>query len=389
MIPSLILFEVTVGKTTLASITAKALGWEMLDTDAIFEARHRTTIPEFIAKRGRDAMQMAESDILSDILHSNPTEKVIACGSRVIELETNRAVLKKFRENGLVIHVLRDKETVAAHIRHDQDPDAWERLVTLFRDCCSFEFASLTVQVPLDEDVSMDDNTNELSVIFKPVEQDFFKLLRFIHGVDINKVPTRGHRTYFLTLTFDDLNQAIPHLEELSIGVDLWAIRGDLMASYDPSYLSFQVATLRRHSTLPIVFTIRTKSEQGKYPDIDTDDTALLESLSAYYQHALRLGIEYIELGLEYPRSVIESVIPIKGNSSVIGTFFDRKDTCYWESPEMKLIYDNIVNMGADVATMILRAKSFEDNMSLRTFASSVEGGPIPLAAINLGIEVR
>lgn len=367
----------------------------MLDTDAIFQSRQRMSIPEFIANRGRDAMRVVEADILADALHNNPTEKVIACGARIIELEENRALLKKFRENGLVIHVLRDREAVAAYMRksdaHDQDPDAWEQLAALFRDCCSFEFASLTVPVPQDEDVSMEPNSNELSVIFKPVEQDFFRLLRFIHGVDTNKVPVtpRGHRTYFLTLTFDDLNQAVPYLEDMSIGLDLWAIRGDLLASYDLNYLSFQVATLRRHSSLPILFMIRTKSQTGKYPDVDPDNTPLLESLVSFLRHALRLGVEYVELELQYPRSVIESIVPIKGNSSIIGAFFDWQDKHQWESPEMRQIYDRIVSMGADVTTMILHARSFEDNMSLQTFASSVETGPIPLVAINMGIEVR
>lgn len=383
-----------VGKTTLASITAKALGWEMLDTDVILETRHQMTISEFIASRGLDALRKAESEVLADVLHSNLTEKVIACGSRVSELEENRAVLKKFRDQGqgLVIHVIRDKESVAPYLRRSaafkQDPNAWESLAAFYRECCSFEFPSLTVQtLQHEEDVSMEDSANELSVIFKPVEKDFFRLLRFIHGVDTNKVPTRGHRTYFLTLTYDDVNQAIPHLEDLSVGLDLWAIRGDLMASYDLNYLSFQVATLRRHSALPLMFIIRTKSELGKYPDVDTDNTPLLDSLTSYYQHALRLGIEYVELKQDYPRSVIENIVPIKGSSSIIGTCYDQNGTFRWDCPEAGRIYDSIVNMGADVATMIFRARSFEDNMSLQTFASSVEKGPIPLVAINLGIE--
>lgn len=361
----------------------------MLDTDAIFESRQRMSIPEFIASRGRDAMRIVESDILVDVLHSNPMEKVIACGSRIIELEDNRILLRKFREHGLVIHVLRDKDAVAAYMLksdpHDQDPDAWEQLAALFRDCCSYEFASLTVPLPQDEDVPMEANNHELSVIFKPVEQDFFRLLRFIHGVDTNKVPTRGHRTYFLTLTFDDLNQAVPYLEDMSIGLDLWAIRGDLLTSYDHNYLSFQVATLRRHSSLPILFMVRTKSQAGKFPDVDPDNAPLLVSL---VQHALRLGVEYVELELEYPRSVIESIVPIKGNSSIIGSFYDTQDKCQWDSPETRQIYDSIVSMGADVASILLQAKTFEDNMSLRTFASSVENGPIPLVALNMGIEV-
>ena len=383
----------TVGKTTLASITAKALGWEVLDTDAILEMRYQMSISEFILSRGYNALRSAESEVLTNMLRNNPTEKVIACGSRSIELEENRIALRKFREHSLVIHVIRDKEAVAAYVQksavHDQDPDEWARLAMLFRECCSFEFASLTVEAPQDrEDVSMEANANELSVIFKPVEKDFFRLLRFSHGVDTNKVSTHHHRSYFLTLTYDDLNKAIPHLEDLSVGLDLWGIRGDLLASYDPNYLSFQVATLRRHSTLPAIFTIRTKSTMGNYPDIEADNAPLLESLTSLCQHALRLGIEYVELQFDYPRSAIENVVSMKGNTSIIGTYFDKKDICRWEGPESKQVYNKIVDMGADVAIMVFHAKSFEDNMSLRTFASSVSSGPIPLVAINLGIEV-
>ncbi|KAF9453980.1 P-loop containing nucleoside triphosphate hydrolase protein, partial [Macrolepiota fuliginosa MF-IS2] len=105
-----------VGKTTLASIAAKALGWEMLDTDAMFELQHRQSIPEFTVNRGCEATRIAEAAILADVLQNNPTEKVIACGARIIELEENRALLRKFREHGLVIHVIRDAEAVAAYL---------------------------------------------------------------------------------------------------------------------------------------------------------------------------------------------------------------------------------------------------------------------------------
>jgi len=381
-----------VGKSTLASITAKALGWEVLDTDAILETRYQMSISRFILTRGYDALRIAESEVLINVLRKNPSERVIACGSRTIELEENRVALRKFRERSLVIHVIRDKSAVTAYVQqrpaHHKNPDEWERLVTLFRECCSFEFASLTVKVPQDrEDVSPEAGANELSVIFKPVENDFFRLLRFIHGVDTNKVPTH-QKSYFLPLTYNDLNKAIPHLEELSIGLDLWGIRGDLLASYDPSYLSFQVATLRRHSTLPVIFTVRTKSTMGNYPDVEADNTALQESLASFCQHALRLGIEYVEFQFDYPRSVIESIVSMKGNASIIGTYIDTKDVCQWEGPESKQIYDKIVDMGADAAIMAFYAKSFEDNMSLQTFTSSVTSGPIPLVALNLGIEV-
>ena len=95
-----------------------------------------------------------------------------------------------------------------------------------------------------------------------------------------------------------------------------------------------------------------------------------------------------MEFQFDYPRSVIESIVSMKGNASIIGTYIDTKDVCRWEGPESKQIYDKIVDMGADAAIMAFYAKSFEDNMSLQTFTSSVTSGPIPLVALNLGIEV-
>ncbi|KAF8122060.1 shikimate kinase-domain-containing protein [Mycena galopus ATCC 62051] len=105
------------GKTTLATLAAKALGWELLDTDTVFENQHRTSIADFVASRGWDAFRQIESDIFHDLLQTNPTCKVIACGGGIVELERNRSLLQSFRQHVLVIHVLREKDDVLAYIR--------------------------------------------------------------------------------------------------------------------------------------------------------------------------------------------------------------------------------------------------------------------------------
>ncbi|KAJ6495677.1 shikimate kinase-domain-containing protein, partial [Mycena vitilis] len=124
------------GKTTLATLTAKALGWELLDTDTVFEHQYRTSIADFVTSRGWDAFRQIESDILHDLLRTNLTGKVIACGGGVVELERNRALLQAFRVHGLVIHVLREKDAVLTYIResthfppyyHESAKEAWER----------------------------------------------------------------------------------------------------------------------------------------------------------------------------------------------------------------------------------------------------------------------
>ncbi|KAJ7782798.1 type I 3-dehydroquinase-domain-containing protein [Mycena metata] len=358
-----------VGKTTLATITARALGWELFDTDIVFERQYRTSIVDFVASQGWDAFRQIESDILHDLLRTNRTEKVIACGGGVVELERNRALLHAFKDSqGLVIHVLREK-----------DCQAWDRREKFFRECCSFNFVSLTVPVPpgLPDTV-----TGDQTLALKPVEDDFFRLLRFVHGIDTNKVPVgRGApRSYCLSLTFDDVAQAIPKIEDLSLGIDAWELRVDLLASLDLTFLAFQIAILRRHSPLPIIFTLW-RAPNGDRP---LDPQATKNTVDALFKHALRLGVEYVELDARFPRSIVEDVVSLKGNTTILGSFYDTTRSLSWNGPEVQMVYNSIVGMGADIVKIVYFARSYEDNLSLQKFVAKVDR---PIIALNLGAE--
>lgn len=227
-----------------------------------------------------------------------------------------------------------------------------------------------------------------MSQAFKPVEIDFLRLLRFVHGVDTNQVPISlgSPRSYFLALTFPNVDQALPILDDISLGVDLFELRVDLLESYDPTFLSFQIAALRRNSPLPILFTIRTVTQGGRYPDLT--DQASISRLTYLLAHALRLGCEYIDLELSFPAHVFQHIVATKANTLVLGSHHDWKGSISWTGPETRAIYDAIVRQGADVVKIVNTAKSFEDNMGLRHFAASVEREQKPLLAINMGVEV-
>lgn len=383
-----------VGKTTLATITAKALGWEFIDMDFLFEQQERKPIAEYISSIGWDAFREIESQILHDVLAAHPTNKVIACGGGVVELERNRVRLKSFSERGIVMHVMREKEAVLRYLRecthhppfyHETAVEAWDRRETFFHGCSSFEFVSLTVNIPPASEGSQDAViTPEQTLALKPVEQDFFRLLKFIHGVDTNKVPIgpRAHRSYFMCLTYDDVRKAVPLLEDLSHGIDMWEIRVDLLSSLDPTFLAFQVATLRRHSELPILFAVRTVNQGGRYPDA-VDDTSSA-ALRALLQYALRLGVEYLDLQITYPRDLFLDLVGKKGNTSIIGSYHNMSGNISWTGPETRQIYEVLVRMGSDIIKIHNVAKTFEDNMALRQFAGSVENNPTPLIAGNM-----
>ncbi|KAJ6497772.1 type I 3-dehydroquinase-domain-containing protein, partial [Mycena sanguinolenta] len=175
-------------------------------------------------------------------------------------------------------------------------------------------------------------------------------------------------------------------IEDLSLGIDVWELRVDLLTSLDLTSLAFQVAILRRHSPLPILFSLKTVRHGGKFPDITNEDTAI-DNLHTLLRHALRLGVEYIDLEVTFPPSILEHIVSLKGNTTVIGSYCDITGSIPWTGPQTKHIYDQIVQMGADIVKIVNVARSFEDNLSLRQFVASVERNPKPLLAINLGPE--
>jgi len=341
---------------------------------------------------GWDAFRAVESQILHDLLTAYPTNKIIACGGGVVELESNRLALQVFREHGIVMHVMREKDAVLKYLRecthhppfyHETAVEAWDRRVVWFRECSSFDFVSLTVDIPSAPEGSPETAiTPEQTLALKPVEEEFFRLLRFIHGIDTNKVAVgpRTHRSYILCLTYKDVRDAVPVLDDLSQGIDMWEIRVDLLGSLDPTFLAFQVATLRRYSNLPILFTLRTVNQGGKYQEA-TDDTSALHSL---LQYALRLGVEYLDLQVTYPKNIFMDLVARKGNTSIIGSYHNWSGNISWTSQETRQIYETLVQLGSDILNITNVAKTWEDNMSLREFVSSVEKNGTPLIAVNV-----
>ena len=72
-------------------------------------------------------------------------------------------------------------------------------------------------------------------------------------------------------------------------------------------YVRRQVEALQSMSSLPILFTIRTLSQGGKFPDNAYDHAQLL------YSTALRLGAEFVDLELTMPEEILREVSENRG----------------------------------------------------------------------------
>lgn len=217
------------------------------------------------------------------------------------------------------------------------------------------------------------------------VKQDLLRLLRFIRGTNTNHVPNNSNQSYYLSLTFDHVELAQPVIEELSIGVDCWEIRSDLLADHTIPSIIHQIGLLRRYSDLPIIFSMRTKIQAGSIPDSEEDSTVISQILEAA-SVALKLGVEYLDIDNTLPVHLWKVLIRNKGNTKIIASYQDFEGRLSWQKDEALLqqYYIEGCDLGADVVRIVNLAKNVQDNLEARRFAAEVQGR-IPLIVINVG----
>jgi len=129
------------------------------------------------------------------------------------------------------------------------------------------------------------------------IKADFVRLVRVLR---CPAPPCLGPGSYFVSLTFPDVTEA------MSAGEDWkppeWAVSGtgplhsglevraDLLKSYDEEFVLAQLAMVRRRGEgQPIIYTVRSKSQGGAFPD--DEQSAWLLMLTG-----IRFGVEYVDM---------------------------------------------------------------------------------------------
>ncbi|KAG8869393.1 3-dehydroquinate dehydratase (3-dehydroquinase) [Serendipita sp. 405] len=135
-------------------------------------------------------------------------------------------------------------------------------------------------------------------------------------------------------------------------------------------------------TSLPIVYTVRTVSQGGAFPD-DAH-----EQLFELLETGLQLGAEYIDVEITSPRDRIQLLSAHKRASRIIASHHDWSGRLRWTGPEIEDIYTTASNLG-DIIKIVGKANVLEENMELRRFVQrkAVEPHAKPFIAINLGIE--
>ncbi|KAF9202742.1 3-dehydroquinate dehydratase (3-dehydroquinase) [Haplosporangium sp. Z 27] len=384
------------GKTTMGRFASRVLKRPFEDVDIYFEKKLSTTIPDFIKEHGWPAFREQEAKALSELLAKYPTGYVISCGGGIVETESSREAFKKYiAEGGIVLHLVRSIDEIEAYLNKDTTRpmygesmrDVWARREGWYRECCNFEFVIAGQQLKgIEKDDAME---------WSLVESIFDRFLKVVtknggsesSRKDRSQVTTKP--TFFLSLTLPDLSPALAYLPKLTLGADAIELRVDLLKTPEKVGISFrehvaqQVSLLRRYSELPIIYTVRSVSQGGQWPDDDIDGMVSL------MEDGLEWGVEYLDVEIRLPRSEIDRVLSRKGNTLILASWHDCKGTVSWSSDTMESNYKLAKSISPDVIKLIGTAKSMNDNFECSQFATAHTSKPedLPLIAMNMGAE--
>jgi len=378
-------------------MAAQALHWQLIETGY--------KLPN--TSGGLSEVDLLEErfEAFSDVIRENGRGKVIVCHSDMLDHVRIRRLLYEYgTTQGPVIHVTRRSDSVAEYLRTttpDFDEEGflgeWPYREAEIRDVSTFLFMSLedTVggQDTIDRHPSLSSTLHnnlttaqQLPAHLPYVNKDLIRLLKFIRGTYTNHVPYTSFRSYYLSLTYEHIALAIPHIQELSVGIDCWELRVDLLRDMHPESVVYQLALLRRFSDLPVIFALRTRSQGGTMPDLDRNAEAAAYTTDIL-KLALKMGIEYVDVNNVVPRDTKITLLGMKGNSKIIASWHDYSGQTSWLSPTSYSFYKESVKMGADVVMMVNIAKDNEDNLDVRKFSQHVQKD-VPLVAFNIGAVV-
>ena len=103
-----------------------------------------------------------------------------------------------------------------------------------------------------------------------------------------------GEWSHFVSLTFPSIDHAVSSLPALRIGADAFELRVDLLEDISVASLHRQIALLKDSCPLPIVFTVRSIGQIGKFPKEP-------ERIFGLLREGLRAGCEWIDVEACWP----------------------------------------------------------------------------------------
>eukprot|EP00124_Ichthyophonus_hoferi_P004631 Ihof_evm1s535 gene=Ihof_evmTU1s535 len=345
------------GKTQLGKAAANGLGRKFIDLDEYIATMIGIPVKELIETKGWKAFREEEVKWLLALLEdpAYKTDYIISCGGGIVESDRARAILASYP---LVVQIYRPIKDIVAYLNEDktrpqftEDPTVvWERRKDLYAQCRTYIFPVLAGE-----------NNWPMT------EQDLVQFLKRVLGSNHNKDIPSSHPSFFLSLTYPDLNDAIAggvDLGKISIGCHAVELRVDLLSSVEPQFILQQVALIRRHISLPIIFTVRSEEQGGAYKG---DDNALFS--------LLRLGVEmaceYVDVEIKGEKTNRMKLLANRKSSLIIGSYHVTSPITPWDDVRDRFI-ETWCQGDVDVVKVVTKAQCIDDVFRMRQIITSL-----------------
>lgn len=377
------------GKTTAGRWSAPILGWPFIDLDEELERDTGTSVADMVREQGWDHFRAEETRILQKVLKEKPFRHVFACGGGIVEHANNRKILTTYhQQGGLVLLIMRSIEKIMAYLQLDKTRPAyvddmravWDRRKPWYTQCSNYQYYGSDVD-------AMGSSGSE--VLETAERAKYAQFLEFVTGRQSPAKQIDAQiRSFFVSLTLPRLQQsAIRPIQQAVVGSDAVEIRVDLLK--DPSsandipsleFVTEECAFLRSAVHVPLIFTIRTISQGGKFPD-NAHEEAL-----ALYKRALWMGMEFIDLEITWPDSLLDHITSHAGPSKIIASHHDPKGTLSWSTGSWIPHYNRALQYGG-IVKLVGFAHKMETNDELEVFRrwAHSTNADVPLIALNMG----
>ncbi|KAH9022639.1 hypothetical protein EDB85DRAFT_2186408 [Lactarius pseudohatsudake] len=358
--PSVIIIGIRGSGKTHWGISYYDTGLSLHRRGRLLRTKIHSGLRDYVQQHGWPAFRTTEIQVFKEPPQKFPSHHVIGLGRGNVETPEAREILSSYAKDRLVDHAVRPVHKIVAYLEAESNwPADGEPIIDVYRwrearftECSSYEFISSTV-VPTPDERSPPKVNN--------VRDEVAHFFSHVIGHKANLAPdfVRGHRSYFLSLTFPDITPSLSNFEELTAGVDAVELCLDLLChqgqldSVGPhipplSYVSEQVTAIRRVLSLPIVYTVRTLSQGGAFPDKSVKEAFDL------FRLALRLGVENLKWDLSAVDATLEvakaygDVVKIVGKANPLDNNLALQRFVKWENSAVDAKPITAINMGVD-----------------------------------------
>ncbi|KAF2864263.1 AROM pentafunctional protein, ARO1 [Piedraia hortae CBS 480.64] len=374
------------GKTTTGEWASRILGWPFVDLDTELEKQEGITIHEMLKDDDWETFRKKELELLKKVMREKPEGHVFATGGGVVETPEARELLIKWQSDGVVLSVMRDLQLVVDFLQSDKTRPAYLedtmgvylRRKPWFEECSNVHYHTQVV-----------DESKTVVGWGGPLD-DFARFLFTVTGrsAALDIVLKKKH-TFFVALTAPRVQDVLPQLAEVTMGVDAIELRADLLIDPDTKdglagedFLKEQIALLRANTPLPLIFTLRSTGQGGKWPD------ELVDRAIGLYRVALKMGTDFVDLELTSAKEIKDFVLSHRKMCVIIASHHDFSGRMSWanEGEDWMTCFEQAREYG-DIVKLIGMAKTTKDNHDLTSFKQRVglTYPEIPVIAMNMG----